>query len=404
MDVPREYVRLGLRFNRLRDGMVDSYVGDAALQQQVRAEPVPRPAELAVRARELLGELPSCPLPADRSEYLTGQLTALECAARRLDGQEMDYLDEVEAYLQVRPRLGEPDEYHVIHRELDGLLPGSGRMAGRFAAYRDADRCPRGRLAEVVETLSDALRERVLTEYDLPSGESVEYRVVTGKSWSGFNYYLGNYRSRVAINADLPHRLVHLPQLVAHESYPGHHTENCSKHRRLVHGDGRIEHTVFMVNTPECLVAEGLADLGLRIAVGPGWGRWTERILGRLGIGFDGELAEHVAGVVAGLDRVRQDAAIMLHGLGRDQDEVVAYLCRWLLISEGRARESLRFLADPLWRTYTSTYVEGRRLLGRWLDARPAGQSTTRRFVRLLNEPLTPARIALETAATTWTG
>ena len=94
----------------------------------------------------------------------------------------------------------------------------------------------------------------------------------------------------------------------------------------------------------------------------------------------------------------------MLHALGRDQDEVVAHLCRWLLISEGRARESLRFLADPLWRAYTSTYVEGRRLLGRWLDARPAGQSLAQRFARLLAEPLTPAGIAVETAASAQTG
>ncbi|HEX5496612.1 MAG TPA: DUF885 domain-containing protein, partial [Mycobacteriales bacterium] len=351
-----------------------------------------------------LGELPSCGFPADRVDYLTGQLTALECAGRCLDGEDVGYLDEVETYLQVRPQLGEPDEYHRIHRELDGLLPGSGRMASRYAGYRDADRCPRDRLPAVVAALSGALRERVLAEYGLPARERVEYRVVTGKPWSGFNYYLGNYQSRVAINADLPHRLVHLPQLVAHESYPGHHTENCRKHRYLVEGDDRIEHSLFLVNTPECLVAEGLADLGLWAAVGPGWGRWAERILGCLGIGFDGELAEQVADVVAGLDRVRQDAAIMLHGLGRDQDEVVAHLCRWLLISEGRARESLRFVADPLWRAYTSTYVEGRRLLGRWLDARPAGQSPALRFARLLDEPLTPARIAAEAAASTRIG
>lgn len=404
MDVPREYVRLGLRFNRLQDGMVDSYVGDAGLRREVRAEPVPRPAELAARARELLAELPSSGLPADRMDYLTGQLTALECAARRLGGEKVGYLDEIEAYLQVRPRLGDPDEYRQIHRDLADVLPGSGDMARRYATYRDSGRCPRDRLGAVVSTLSSALREVVVAAFDLPAKERVEYRVVTKKPWSGFNHYLGEYRSRVAINSDLPHRLVHLPQLVAHEAYPGHHTENCTKQLRLVEGEDRIEHSVFLVNTPECLVAEGLADLGLWAAVGSGWGRWTQQILGRLGIDFDGELAERVFDTAAGLDRVRQDAAIMLHALGRDQDEVVAHLCRWLLISEGRARESLRFLADPLWRAYTSTYVEGRRLLGRWLDARPAGQSLAQRFARLLAEPLTPAGIAVETAASAQTG
>jgi hypothetical protein len=40
--------------------------------------------------------------------------------------------------------------------------------------------------------------------------------------------------------------------------------------------------------------------------------------------------------------------------------------------------------------------VEGYRLLSAWLDARPAGQPLGERFVRLLDEPLTPGRIAAE--------
>ena len=90
----------------------------------------------------------------------------------------------------------------------------------------------------------------------------MHYEVVTDQPWSGFNYYEGDYRSRVAINADLPHRLSHLPHLVAHEAYPGHHTEHCRKELGLVERADRTEHTVFLVNTPECLMAEGLADLG----------------------------------------------------------------------------------------------------------------------------------------------
>jgi hypothetical protein len=50
----------------------------------------------------------------------------------------------------------------------------------------------------------------------------------------------------------------------------------------------------------------------------------------------------------------------------------------------------LRFLTHPLWRGYTTAYVEGVRLLGAWLDARPAGQSALLRLCRLHDEPLTP--------------
>jgi hypothetical protein len=223
--------------------------------------------------------------------------------------------------------------------------------------------------------------------------------VVTDKPWSGFNYYEGDFSSLVAINADLPHRLSQLPHLVAHESYPGHHTEHCRKEQGLVEKAGRVEHTVFLVNTPECLMAEGLADLGIEATLADGWGPWTAEILADLGLRLDGLLAERIAAAAAPLGRVRQDAAILLHDRGAGADEVIAYLQRWSLVSAERAEQQLRFLTDPLWRAYITTYVEGFDLLARWLRARPADQPVADRFTRLLDEPLTPAAAAAELPA-----
>ena len=96
---------------------------------------------------------------------------------------------------------------------------------------------------------------------------------------------------------------------------------------------------------------------------------------------------------MAGLADVRQDAALMLHDEHRDVDEVVEFLKRWLLVSDVRARQTLRFLSSPLWRAYTSTYIEGYRLLRGWLDDRPEGVTLIQRFGRLLDEPLIPSTL-----------
>ena len=302
----------------------------------------------------------------------------------------MGFADEVRSYFQVDAVLGDPAVYAAAHEELDALLPGGGSLAERYAAHRRREECPPDRLEAAVHALSSALRDRVRGQYGLPELETVRYEVVTDKPWSGFNYYEGNYRSRVAINADLPHRLSQLPHLVAHESYPGHHTEHCRKELGLVERADRVEHTVFLVNTPECLMAEGLADLGVQASIGEGWGPWAAEILGDLGLRFDGDLAERLAAAAAPLNRVRQDAAVMLHDRGAGTDEVVAYLQRWSLVSAERAAQQIRFLTHPLWRAYTSTYVEGFDLLSRWLADRPADQPVAERFLRLLDEPLTP--------------
>ena len=83
----------------------------------------------------------------------------------------------------------------------------------------------------------------------------------------------------------------------------------------------------------------------------------------------------------------------MLHDERRSADDVALFLQRWSLSTPERARQSLRFLSSPLWRAYTSTYVEGYRLLRGWLEARPSDVSLTQRFGRLLDEPLIPSSL-----------
>jgi hypothetical protein len=390
----REYLLLGLRFDRVESGYVDAYTGDPQLRRLVANEPAPKPADLAMRAERLSAELPTGNgFDPARSAFIAAHLRALACAGRKFAGEPVGFVDEVDHYFDVRIAKGDPQRYRQAHATLDEVLAGGGPLADRMRAYRIADEIPPQRLRECIEAFSSALRDRVRADYPLPDGETVLYDVVTDKPWSGFNYYEGGYRSTVAVNADLKHQMSNLPRLVAHESYPGHHTEHCRKEAGLVVGGGQAEQTIFLVNTPQCLMAEGLADLALYAAVRPGWGSWAAEIYADLGLRFDAERAEAVAEASAALADVRQDAALMLHDEHRDADEVAGFLQRWLLVDDARARQMLRFLSSPLWRAYISTYVEGYRLLRGWLDARPAGVSLPERFTRLLDEPLIPSAL-----------
>ncbi|AYA25508.1 DUF885 domain-containing protein [Rhodococcus rhodochrous] len=391
-DFVNEYLLLGLSFDRLEEGFVDAYTGDPALRRKVENAPTPDPRDLSHTARRLRDELPGAALSDERTRFLDVHLRALDCSARKFAGEEIGFVDEVEAYFDVRIAPGDEDTYRDAHRRLDALLPGTGSLTERMQAHRKSEVIPADRLAECVEAFSSALREKVRAVYPLPDTERVEYEVVGDKPWSGFNYYLGDYRSRVAINSDLEQTMAHLPRLIAHEAYPGHHTEHCRKEAGLVAG-GQAEQTLFLVNTPQCLMAEGLADLALEAIVGPGWGAWAQEIYADLGLRFDGELAEQLSEASEQLLSVRQDAALLLHDRGRSHDEVVEFLQRWSLSSPERARQSLRFLSSPLWRAYISTYVEGYRLLGGWLEQVPAGAERADRFRRLLDEPLVPSSL-----------
>lgn len=390
----REYLMLGLRFDRVEDGYVDSFTGDPELRRIVANEPSPEPADLTHQAEGLLAELDAgTDLEQGRAEFIAAHLRALACAGRKFSGQNVGFVDEVDAYFDVRIAKGDPEQYRQAHAKLDEALGGAGPLAERMTAYRAGEEVPPDRLEECIHAFSSALRDRVRAEYPLPDAERITYEVVTDKPWSGFNYYLGNYTSTVAVNADLKQQMSNLPRLVAHESYPGHHTEHCRKEAGLVEGKGQAEQTIFLVNTPQCLMAEGLADLALYAAIGPNWGSWAAEIYADLGLSFDGDRAQAVSEAAATLADVRQDAALMLHDEHRDVDDVVEFLRRWLLVNDERARQMLRFLSSPLWRAYTSTYVEGYRLLRAWLEARPPEVSLTQRFGRLLDEPLIPSTL-----------
>ncbi|MFW0796155.1 DUF885 domain-containing protein [Gordonia sp. CPCC 205515] len=398
--VVTEYLRLGLAFDRLEEGFVDAFTGDPQLHAEVVNGPTPEPAALADRARGLRGELPA-DLPSPRAAFIDSHLAALECSARKFAGEQIGFVDEVQAYFDVDIAMSDEQSYREAHAAMAVELgvPGAtgDALADAYAAHKRADEIPADRVDDCVRAFSSALRDRVRDTYPLPDNEIVEFEVVGDKPWSGFNYYLGGYRSKVAINTDLTQYMSSLPHLIAHEAYPGHHTEHCRKEQILV-GGGQAEQTIFLVNTPQCLMAEGLADHALVAAMGDDWGRWAQEIYADLGLRFDGERAQRMSRASAGLLGVRQDAALLLHDRGADQDSVAQFLQRWLLAPPERARQMLRFLTSPLWRAYISTYVEGYRLLGEWLDLTP-GHERLARFGRLLDEPLTPAQLRAEIAA-----
>jgi hypothetical protein len=84
-------------------------------------------------------------------------------------------------------------------------------------------------------------------------------------------------------------------------------------------------------------------------------------------------------------ERVNGNAALMLHEDGVSEEEARGYLMRWALSSEKRAAHNVRFMTDPVWRSYMTLYADGRRLCHDWVAGDPA------RFRRLLTEQLAPA-------------
>lgn len=390
MGVVEEYLELGLALGRHIDGFVDAYFGRRDIAERVASMPPQPPTKLADDARRILADTVASDLEPGRRHFLAAQVRGLRTTASKLAGEAIRYSDEVESSYGVRPRRTEEDVFAEAHRALDAALPGSGPLAERLNAWREAQVVPPDTLPAALASLAEDLRERTDRLWGLPDGERVDFDVVTNQPWSGFNYFLGGLRSRVAINTDLPVLSLTLAHLVAHESYPGHHTEHCRKEVGLVRRRKQLEETIFLVGTPQCLIAEGLADLGLEVAVSEDAlerAAFTASHLHPLGVRYDTEVAATFADASIGLTGVRGNAALLLHEEGADVDDVVAYLERWSLLPHGRAAKSVQFLTDPTWRAYTTCYDEGLPLCRAFVGGDPA------RFERLITEQLTPDQL-----------
>ncbi|HMC39784.1 MAG TPA: hypothetical protein VKI19_08990, partial [Acidimicrobiales bacterium] len=229
--VVEEYIRLGLDLGRHIDGFVDAYYGPPAPASDAAAGPARPPAALVERARRLLAEIDADgALEASRRRWLAAQARGLHTTARRLAGEAIAYLDEIEACYGVRPTWVDEEDFAAAHARLDGVLPRtSADLAQRYNDWREAQVVPPDRLEPAIHSLAEEFRARTHQAFGLPDGERVDFVLEHDKPWGGFNYYLGDLHSRVAMNTDLPILSLVLAHVVAHESYPGHHTEHCRK-------------------------------------------------------------------------------------------------------------------------------------------------------------------------------
>jgi hypothetical protein len=272
-------------------------------------------------------------------------------------------------------------------------LPGTGDLAARQLAWKRPFELANDRVLPLAETALAEVRRRTRAILQLPAGESMELKMVSGQPWSGYNWYLGQGRSRIEINTDLPVRVDYLVNLMAHEAYPGHHTEHTLKDGHLYRQAARLEHSILPLLAPECVISEGIATVAQDV-IFPDKGElaaWLGEVLyPQAGIQVDVDLQLRLARAGEKLDGLSGNAAFLLHVDRRPEDEIVEYIRHYGLRTEKEARRSLAFVSNPLYRAYIFTYFYGRRLLkdafarGGMLDV----------FRHVITEPVTPSAVA----------
>jgi hypothetical protein len=242
------------------------------------------------------------------------------------------------------------------------------------------------------QVLADELRRRTQTILELPPDESATIELVRDQPWSGYNWYLGGYRSRIELNTDLPIHINALPDLVAHEIYAGHHTEHCLRERLFLREHGWGEAAIILLTSPQAIVSEGIATAAFDTLVPKEeQAEWLRRhAYGPAGIGADVELDLAIQQAARPLRHVSGNAALLIHQDGRSDEEVVEYLVRDALRSPVEARHSISFLRTPNQHGYIFTYTAGYDLVTAYQQRHG---HPGRALARVITEHWTPERL-----------
>ena len=401
--ISEPYVKLVLAVGKHDADYVDAYYGPPEWKAASDSDTLALP-EIATRADALIRRLDSIPEPADsmlrlRRSYLRTQLGALATRVSMLGGRKLTFQEESRALYNAVSPTHEESYYQAVIDSLGALLPGQGTVAERYERYRSQFVIPPAKLDTVFRTAINECKARTARHITLPPGEEFTLEYVTDKSWSGYNWYQGNFKSLIQINTDLPIFIDRAVDLACHEGYPGHHVYNVLLEQNLVKGRGWQEFTVYPLFSPQSLIAEGSANYGIEMAF-PGNERaeYESTALWPLA-GLDPAQAEQyyrVLKIASRLSYAGNDAARGYLDGKLTAEQAAEWHTRFALYSPERARQRMRFIDQ--YRSYVINYNLGKDIVKEYIER--AGGDTAARwsaFTAILTSPRLPGDLAAST-------
>jgi hypothetical protein len=396
----RSYLFLELSMGQHDPAHVDAYFGPddlgmVAIEKQL---PLSNIDSLALEMIEVLErELAADREPPEkmRSQGLLYRLQALRTRVALTQGATLSFDEESQNLFGRTAPHHDAEYFDAILAEIDELLPGSGGLAERVNNFRNRFVIPEDRLSAVFDAAIAECRRRTLRHMELPDGESFSLEYVTGKSWSGYNWYQGDAHSLIQINTDLPIFISRAVDLGCHEGYPGHHTFNTLIEQNLVRNRGWLEYSLYPLFSPQSLIAEGSGNYGIELAF-PGDDRvqFEKDVLFQLA-DLDAAEADRYYRLLSILDRLNyagnEAARDYLNG-AIDRQQAIDWLVRYSLSSPERAEQRTRFFDD--YRSYVINYNLGKDLVADYIEKHGAASDVRwEKFSDLLSNPVHPSEL-----------
>ncbi|MEP1447409.1 MAG: hypothetical protein ABJK37_14995 [Paraglaciecola sp.] len=387
----QHYVKLGLELGEYDKDYVDAYLGPDEWKKQAKTQ-LRSKQQLALATSELLQQLKTMDITDQtlklRHKALFRNVRAMDVRARMLMGETFSFAEEARLIYDVNLPSYDLRKFDQALSEIDKLVPGEGDLAARVDGFRKRFIITEEKVTAVVNRAIAECKRRSDHYISLPENERFDLEYVTGKSWSGYNWYQGDNKSLMQINQDFPMQIDRAIGLGCHEGYPGHHVWNVLIENNLLNKNGWVEFSIFPLFSPYALIAEGSANYGVDLAF-PGTQKvqYEQEVLFPLA-GLDPDTAET-------LEKLNTLTAQLSHGITAtaqlylngtiSREQAIEQRRKYALVSREKAEQSVRFIEQ--YRAYVLNYNLGKDIVSNYVTKQSRNEAQKwQAFERMLTE------------------
>lgn len=401
--VAENYVKLALRIGSYDKDFIDAYYGPQDWKPKTNAsefndsvyQVLNQKVNSLLDEMEALSVYNATELEKLRYRYLYKQLLACKTKIFMLNGVTLSFEEEAQALYDAEVPVHNEDYFKKTIDELDKILPGKGTVSERLLSFKENFKIPEDKLNAVFDAAINECRSRTQKNIQLPPTENFSVEYVKNKPWGAYNWYKGNFFSVIQVNTDLPIYIDRAIDLAAHEGYPGHHVYNALLEWNLYRKKEWVEFSVYVLFSPQSLIAEGTANYGIEVAF-PG----SERIKFEKEVLFplaglnsnDADLYYKVLELQKNLSYAGNEAARnFLNGKWNEQ-KTIEWLIKYNLRSKESAKKYLDFIRQ--YRTYVINYNVGMDIVKNYIEKNGGTDDNPSKrwklFKDLLSTPQTP--------------
>jgi hypothetical protein len=392
-----DFLLLALRIDKHIKGYVDFYYGPENLKKIVENESLKSPYKLLKDCNDLIKKLEVQGYDKTREHYLAKLLTAMKTSVEDLIGIEISI---EEQFLRLYDAFLKPvneSEFENLRTEVDKAYGGFQDFGARMKYLREIRKVPETQAYQLFKKALKIVKRRTehLFQKLLPENEKILIELVGNNEsnekikWNYYNWYLGNYTSRIELNPGYAMYWTSLLPSAAHEGYPGHHTQFVLNEEKLYRELNQFEHSLLIFHSPKLIIAEGIADLALSVL-------YSDKEIVEVSVQEfcpDSSKEDSIEALIA-QNKIRRKLSLFWYDFAYralidkySDKQLIEYGSQFGVFSKEDIRNQLKRLNNPVYSKNAFTYNLGTKIITQKLGEIPS----VKNFRNLLINPILPS-------------